>query len=62
MIDLDRFTASLADLDEPPEGIDCIRVGDRIELIEDGECRGIVEVLSIWTRGVGRLPEERPDA
>jgi hypothetical protein len=49
------WAASLADLAEPPEGIDTAKVGDRIELVdrEDDELviLGLHEVIAEWTRG-----------
>lgn len=53
MID-SEWTATLADLDEPPEGIETIRQGDRIEILDEGEIRGLVVVEAIWTRGAIR--------
>lgn len=49
-----EWDATLADLDEPPEGIETIRPGDRIEILDEGEIRGLVVVESIWTRGAIR--------
>lgn len=50
-----EWPATLADLHEPPEGIDTARVGDRIEVIEESDTDGttllnVVEVIAVWTR------------